>query len=323
MDIDLVCCFVDGDDPTHLAARSEAWQRARQSGASKLVNATRQFQQVGELTYSIRSALRYMPWLRRVIVVTDGQAAPVDSHLLASDRVRIVAHRDFIPASYLPLFSPPIIESFLHRIDGLSDVWVYHNDDFLLGGEVAADEFVSPDGRLAVHAYPSLIRHLLRSACALGLAPRGYCNPYTFGVSNSTLLLRRVKGIRMHQARTPRHFTQIYRRSTAYLAERVFADDLERFRRLRFRSFEQLSFSTLVTTMESVTHGLARPAPLPAPDLAFHDFLDCSGERDLAGMWQKVRQSRARFLCLNNIPVAERQRFEAVMTERGLGEPVS
>ena len=28
MEIDLVCCFVDGADPRHLAARSEAWQQA-------------------------------------------------------------------------------------------------------------------------------------------------------------------------------------------------------------------------------------------------------------------------------------------------------
>lgn len=322
MEFDLVCCFVDGDDPAHQAARSEAWQRAQASCSSELISQTLHFQQVGELTYSIRSALRFMPWLRRIIVVTDGQAAPVDPHLLASGRVMVVAHRDFIPADYLPLFSPPIIESFLHRIDGLSEIWIYHNDDFLLGSPVGPEELLSSDGRLAVHVYPSIIRHALRLASARGLAPRGFCNAYTFGVSNAALLLNRQRGVGMMKVRTPCHFTQVYRRSTAYLIEQTFPAAVERFRRLRFRSVEQLSFSTLVTTIESVTHGLAKRAPSLPRELAFYDFLDCRDERDLMRLWQKVRKDRARFLCLNNIPVEQKQVFQRVMAERGLGGPL-
>ena len=323
MEIDLVCCFVDGADPRHLAARSEAWQQALASGIPGLVNHGVHYEQVGELTFSIRSALRFMPWLRRIIVVTDGQLPPVDPQLLASGRVRVVCHRDFIPAEYLPLFSAPIIESFLHRIDGLSDIWLYQNDDFLLGGPVLAEEFVSSGGLLVVRAFPAVLRHVLRYACAARLAPRGYCNPYTFGISNAVMLLRREAGLSLGELRTPRHFTQVYRRSTGQLVEDRFAAALDRFRRLRFRSFKQLSFSTLVTSMEAATRGLAVPPPSRRGDHAFVDFGDCNGPAALAGAWRKVQRSRARFLCLNNIPALERHALARVMALRGLGEPLA
>lgn len=321
MEIDLVCCFVDGADPEHQARRLAAWQLALASGLPGVVNNPVHYEQAGELTYAIRSSLMFMPWLRHIIVVTDGQSAPVDPELLSSGRVRLVSHRDLIPADYLPLFSAPIIESFLHRIDGLSDIWLYQNDDFLLGGPIAMEEFVTRGGQLAVRTYPAVLRLALRQACAAGLAPRGYDNPYTFGIANSVRLLRREAGLKPWQLRTPRHFTQVYRKSTGRLTERTFATALDRFRRLRFRSFEQLSFSTLVTSMEAASYGLAPPPPAPRGDRAFFDFADCSGNAARARMWRKVQRSRARFLCLNNIPPSERDSLVKAMALRGLGGP--
>lgn len=323
MEIDLVCCFVDGTDPVHRARRSETWYLAQASGMRQLVNHPVHYEQAGELTYSIRSCLKFMPWLRHIIVVTDGQPAPVDPHLLSSGRVRIVSHRDFIPADYLPLFSAPIIESFLHRIEGLSDIWLYQNDDFLLGGPISRNEFVTPSAQLAVCTYSALLRLGLRRACAAGLAPRGFCNPHTFGISNAATLLRREADLKLSQLRTPRHFTQVYRRSTGLLTEATFASALDKFRRLRFRSFEQLSFSTLVTSIEAASHGLAEPPPSPRGDRAFFDFADCNSDAARARMWNKVQRSRARFLCLNNIPPIEKTAFEQVMALRGLGRPLA
>ena len=321
MEIDLVCCFVDGADPAHQARRLAAWQMALASGRPGLVNHQGHYEQAGELTYAIRSSLTFMPWLRQIIVVTDGQSAPMDRDLLSCGRVRLVTHREFIPADYLPLFSAPIIESFLHRIEGLSDVWLYQNDDFLLGGPVAMEEFVSGSGQLAARTYPAVLRLALRHACTAGLAPRGYHNPYTVGLANAVRLLSAEVGLRPWQMRTPRHFTQVYRKATSQLTERTFVTALERFRRLRFRSFEQLSFSTMVTSMEAVSHGLAAPPPAPRSDRAFFDFADCSTNAERARMWRRVQHSRARFLCLNNIPPSERESLVKAMALRGLGGP--
>ena len=45
--------------------------------------------------------------------------------------------------SDLPTFSSPAIESHLHRIPGLSDKFLYFNDDVMFGSEVWPDDFYS------------------------------------------------------------------------------------------------------------------------------------------------------------------------------------
>jgi hypothetical protein len=320
--IDVVYCFVDGSDPRHRHARSAAWEVERRR-TSDLINAAGYFEQVGELTYSVRSTLMFMPWVRQIVIVTDGQPAPVDQSLVAEGKVRVVDHKEFIPDRFRPVFSPPIIESFLHHIPDLSEIWIYQNDDFFLGAPVCREDFVTPAGQLVVRTYPSLMRHGLRRACEWRVAPRGFCNPYTFGVSNAARLLRDRLGIRLSAVRTPRHFTQVYRRTTAHRLEACLPDELESFRALHFRSFSQLSFSTLVTTLELTTAG--RSGSTSARDLrsSFFDFADVRGPAAMQGMWAKLQASRAHLICLNNIPLSEKQNFERVMAARGLGDPLS
>lgn len=43
--------------------------------------------------------------------------------------------------SHLPTFSSPAIEAHLHRIRGLSDKFIYLNDDVMFGKEVWPDDF--------------------------------------------------------------------------------------------------------------------------------------------------------------------------------------
>ena len=47
----------------------------------------------------------------------------------------------FPNASHLPSFGSPAIESNLHKIPGLSDKFIYMNDDVMFGREVWPDDF--------------------------------------------------------------------------------------------------------------------------------------------------------------------------------------
>ena len=44
------------------------------------------------------------------------------------------------------MFSSPAIETMLHKIRGLSDRFIYFNDDVLLGAETWPDDFLTPAG---------------------------------------------------------------------------------------------------------------------------------------------------------------------------------
>lgn len=85
--------------------------------------------------YSLRSLETNAPWIRHIYIVTNGQ---VPSWLDTSNpRVSIIPH-DVIFANHsvLPTFSSLAIEFNLHRIPGLSETFLYFNDDVFLGRPV-------------------------------------------------------------------------------------------------------------------------------------------------------------------------------------------
>ncbi|KAK7480398.1 hypothetical protein BaRGS_00028317 [Batillaria attramentaria] len=100
------------------------------------------FEDNEELRYSLRSLEKFAPWVRHIYIVTNGQI-PYWLNL-DNPRITLVTHEEIFPnKSHLPTFSSPAIESHLHRIPGLSDKFLYFNDDVMFGSEVWPDDFFS------------------------------------------------------------------------------------------------------------------------------------------------------------------------------------
>jgi hypothetical protein len=67
---------------------------------------------------------------------------------LAALGLHLVKHEDFFAdTSVLPTFSCRPIEWSLHRIPGLSDRFLYFNDDMMFGADVTPDDFVTARGQ--------------------------------------------------------------------------------------------------------------------------------------------------------------------------------
>ncbi|XP_043963706.1 N-acetylglucosamine-1-phosphotransferase subunits alpha/beta [Gambusia affinis] len=112
-----------------------------QSKQDEDVSASR-FEDNEELRYSLRSVEKHAPWVRHIFIVTNGQ---IPSWLnLDNPRVTVVTHQDiFLNRSHLPTFSSPAIETHIHRIPGLSQKFIYLNDDVMFGKDVWPDDFYS------------------------------------------------------------------------------------------------------------------------------------------------------------------------------------
>ena len=93
-----------------------------------------------ELKYSLRSVEKFVPWVRKIFIVTNGQ---IPSWLdINHPRIKLVTHEEiFVNKSHLPTFSSPAIESHIHRIPGLSKKFIYMNDDVFFGAPVWPDDF--------------------------------------------------------------------------------------------------------------------------------------------------------------------------------------
>ncbi|UXN31285.1 stealth conserved region 3 domain-containing protein [Glutamicibacter sp. M10] len=137
--IDAVYTWVNGNDPKWSAKRKEATGDFSPSG---LAGGEIRYLNRDELRYSLRSLHQHAPWLRHIYVVTDGQRP---AWLSEHEKVTVVDHRDIFPDdSVLPVFNSHSIESVLHNIPGLSEHFLYLNDDvFLMRDQVPENFFTS------------------------------------------------------------------------------------------------------------------------------------------------------------------------------------
>ncbi len=147
--IDIVYLWVDGNDPVWRRKRSAAaagQSAQRQGSLAAYGNVEGRFRDNDELRYSLRALERYFPDHGQVYVVTDGQSP---GWLRASGRLTLIDHRDLMPESALPTFDSAHIESYVHRIPGLSERFFYFNDDVFFGAPVRPAEWFFDGGVFA------------------------------------------------------------------------------------------------------------------------------------------------------------------------------
>lgn len=141
MDIDLVYLWVNGNDPV--------WREKHDRYIGKTIegsstNCSGRYTDNDELMYSLRSVERYAPWIRRIFIVTDNQTPSwLDT---SNPKIRIVDHSEIMPKEILPCFNSTVIEHHLHNIPGLSEHFIYANDDMLLTNHVMPETFFDKDG---------------------------------------------------------------------------------------------------------------------------------------------------------------------------------
>lgn len=141
--VDAVYTWVDGDDPA-MAVKRRAHQElsgnviaARETGASRYTSHD-------ELRYALRSLEMYAGFVRHVYLVTDSQLpAWLDPD---AEGLTVIDHRDILPADALPVFNSHAIESRLHHIPGLSEHYLYFNDDVFINRPVRAEHFFHGNG---------------------------------------------------------------------------------------------------------------------------------------------------------------------------------
>jgi UDP-N-acetylglucosamine-lysosomal-enzyme len=143
-DIDIVYTWVNGSDPDHqrelnryleLNGRKPLCESESESADECTEAAQRRFEDHDELLYSLRSVHQHMPWVRNIFIVTNGQV-PIWLNV-SHPKIRIVTHKEIFKwQEHLPTFNSLAIESHLHRIPGLSEHFIYFNDDMLLANTV-------------------------------------------------------------------------------------------------------------------------------------------------------------------------------------------
>lgn len=132
--IDIVLTWVDGNNPL--------WQDRYLKYSNECADGDKRqirFRDWGLLKYWFRSIETFAPWVRKIHFVTSGEFP----EWLDRDHPKLnwVKHEDFIPHEFLPTFNINAIETNLHRIDGLSECFIYFNDDVFLTQQTRPTDF--------------------------------------------------------------------------------------------------------------------------------------------------------------------------------------
>lgn len=131
--IDFVLTWVDGADKNWQEIRSQyAPNRGSDTGESR-------YRDWDNLQYWFRGVEKFAPWVDHIYFVTWGH---LPSWLnIDHPKLKVVCHEAFIPQKYLPTFNINAIELNFHRIEGLSEQFVFFNDDMFLLEPVSREDF--------------------------------------------------------------------------------------------------------------------------------------------------------------------------------------
>ncbi|GAB3200467.1 hypothetical protein GCM10027062_20130 [Nocardioides hungaricus] len=275
--VDVVYTWVDGGD--------EAWNDARERRLAELAGTalTREssgrarFLSRDELRYSMRSVHLFAPWVRRLHLVTAGQVPPwLDT---SHPQVRVVDHREILPADALPTFNSHAIETGLHRVPGLTEQWIYLNDDVFLGRPLRPEAFFGPAGQFAAFL----------SETTVGLEDAPGAPPYLKAAWNNRRLLRSAFGVAItnNLAHTPHP----HRVSVLAEIERRFPDEVAATARAPFRSDTDLSLLSSLAQHYGLITGSAY---VGQGELAFVNLSNSDVGRQLTQLLDR----RQDFVCL-------------------------
>ena len=136
MEIDFVITWVNMNDPewqSEFNKYSNIGKNSR-NGTSKA-----RFREHGFLRYWFRGVEKYAPWVNKIHFICNGKLPEwLDVN---NPKIHIVRHEEFIPAEFLPTFNSVVIERYMHKIPGLSEHFVYFNDDFYIINNVDENRF--------------------------------------------------------------------------------------------------------------------------------------------------------------------------------------
>jgi hypothetical protein len=280
--VDVVYTWVDGEDPEWRRTKDHHLHLAGKGSLSAQAANSARYLSRDELMYSLRSLNLYADWFRKIYLVTADQVPPwLDT---SHPRIQMVSHADiFADARCLPTFNSHAIESRLHHIDGLSEHYIYLNDDVFFGRVVSPELFFHGNGQSM----------FFMSKAQLDLGPPDLVEPPVMSAAkNNRALIRDAFGVNITQKL--KHVPHAQQRSVLFEMEERFPERFAQTSANRFRSHSDLSIASALHHYYAYATGRAVPGKIR---YAYSDVSDPYTAKRL----QKLLWARdSDVICLND-----------------------
>ncbi|ORX52890.1 hypothetical protein BCR36DRAFT_582302 [Piromyces finnis] len=134
--ISIVYTWVDGSDIDFLDEKS------KYNGGERRVNS--RDRSADELRYSLRSLEKYLPWHKGTIYIVTNNQIPAWLDI-SHPRIKIVDHKEIIPNHIYPTFDSGTIELFFDKIPGITERFIYFNDDIFINNYIHPSFFFTSE----------------------------------------------------------------------------------------------------------------------------------------------------------------------------------
>lgn len=284
MKIDMVFTYCDGTDPKFIEEKNRFLKEK-----DKVNNKPIRFININEITYSVRSVLKFMPWINMIYIITNKQTPPVE----LNSKIRIIDHTEIIPKKYLPTFNSDVIESFIHNIPELSEIFMYNNDDTMHTRYVDISDILQGDKIIFRNSYN--ITELNK-----------YMNEYTKRIYlTSQLFKQSYPSIKLIN----NHHTKILRKSTLKFIEEKYPKLLHELRVNRVRGDNYIQYLFFCVNIDNI---LNENIILDKYDDVLVYHLENKEYRE--EIFVRIYQKKPKFLCLNSMNYNFKEPFEVLMT---------
>jgi hypothetical protein len=284
MKIDMVFTYCDGTDPKFIEEKNRFLKEK-----DKVNNKPIRFININEITYSVRSVLKFMPWINMIYIITNKQTPPVE----LNPKVRIIDHTEIIPKKYLPTFNSDVIESFIHNIPELSDIFLYNNDDMMHTRYVDISDILEGD-KIIFRNYNS-INEINKNNNEY--KKRIYLTSQLFKQSNPSIKL------------INNHHTKILRKSTLKFVEEKYPKLLHELRVNHVRGENYIQYLFFCINIDNILND----------NIILNQYNDVLvyhlGNKEYReDMFVKIYEKKPKFLCLNDMGHNFKEPFEVLMT---------
>lgn len=288
-DIDVVITWVNGDDPVHRYRSKKALAKMNRTKISKTSKAKRRFSDNEELKYCLRSIYNHAPWVRRIWLVTDLQFPSYLRFWKAlSSGIVVVSHKQIFSGKEknLPTFNSLSIESMLWRIPGLTENFIYFNDDTFLAGKVNKSEFFGD--KVIVRGRRREIGELYKA------------KPHFKHQVNAF----RILGLSEDYFFSPAHFAYTLKKSVMKKLFYKYSEDFNSNIKYRFRNDKQF-WPIALSYYYMIDSGMAElKTPKDGIVLSVSKCKRLSGE-ELEDLISQAENGSIKFLCVNFMEMAE------------------
>lgn len=301
IDIDMVYTYVNGNDKRYIE-KINFYMKNNKNDINNDVY-KRRYSNVNEINYSIKSVIKHLPFIRKIFIVTDNQIPDIDKTLYDLKPIIIIDHKDIIDKEYLPTFFSDVIESYIHNIPDLSEIFLYNNDDCFHFSDIFISEII----------YNNSIKNInsTRDSFVFNNFSKFIKNEYIDRIVNTKNILKKKYNNKIYFIKN--HCTKVFRKSTLKYIENEYPQLLQDLRINKFRNNLSINYLIFAMNIDNIlNNNIIINIDNNENDIY---FFKCNRYQENTDKLSELLQYlKPKFCCLNDIPESYKDKFIECMS---------